>query len=299
MTEKPQTGSEVSVPTTASTHLSLDALLPPEMARAAEAIGARKAKLPPDRLLALGVLAGAFISLGALLYVVVTADARLSPGVGRLLGGLAFSLGLILVIVGGAELFTGNNLMVMALASRRITLKALLKAWALVYAANFVGAISMALIVYWSGHTRNLSGVGERTLEIATTKANLDFVEAIILGVLANILVCLAVWLALSARSVADKILAIVFPITAFVAAGFEHSIANMYFMPSGLFLKMWAPAEFWMTQDADRYEQLTWARFFLRNLLPVTIGNVIGGAALVGLVYWFIYRYRPETEAG
>jgi formate/nitrite transporter len=259
-----------------------------------------KATMRVDRLFVLGVLAGAFIALGAVFSTVATAGGDVPPGVARLLGGLTFSLGLILVVIAGAELFTGNNLMAIAFASRRIRLRALLRAWGIVYVANFLGAITTALVVYWSGETRNVAGVGTRALDIAATKTSLGFGEAILLGVLANALVCLAVWLALSARSVTDKILAIIFPVTAFVAAGFEHSIANMYFVPAGLFLKEWAPQSFWATAgtSAAAYHDLTWSRFLVDNLVPVTIGNVIGGAVLVALVYWYVYRRGVHEDA-
>ena len=272
---------------------SLDALLPSDVARAAEGVGVAKATMRFDRLFVLGVLAGAFIALGAMFSTVVTAGGGLDPGLARLLGGVVFSLGLVLVVVAGAELFTGNNLMAIAFASGRIRLGALLRAWGVVYVANFVGAVATALIVYFSGHTRNIPGVGHRALDIAATKTSLPFGQAILLGVLANALVCLAVWLAVSARSVTDKIIAIVLPVAAFVAAGFEHSIANMYFIPTGLFLKAWAPDSFWVRSGVkpSQYPDLTWSRFFLDNLLPVTIGNVIGGAGLVALVYWYVYR--------
>jgi len=272
---------------------SLDALLPADVARAAEGVGVAKATMRFERLFVLGVLAGAFISLGAMFSTVVTSGGDLDPGLARLLGGIVFSLGLVLVVVAGAELFTGNNLMVIAFASRRIRLRALLRAWGVVYVANFVGAMATALLVYFSGHTRNVPGVGRRALEIASAKTSLPFGQAILLGVLANALVCLAVWLAMSARSVTDKIVAIVLPVAAFVAASFEHSIANMYFIPTGLFLKAWAPDGFWTRSGVkpSQYPNLTWSRFLLDNLLPVTIGNLIGGAVLVGLVYWYVYR--------
>ena len=213
---------------------------------------------------------------------------------------VGYSLGLVLVVVAGAELFTGNNLMAIAFASRRIRLRALLRAWGVVYVANFIGALTTALIVYFSGHTRNVPDVGRRALEIAATKTSLPFGQAILLGVLANALVCLAVWLAMSARSVTDKIVAIVLPVAAFVAASFEHSIANMYFIPTGLFLKAWAPDSFFVRSGVkpSQYGNLTWSRFFLDNLVPVTIGNVIGGAGLVALVYWYVYR-RGVRDAG
>lgn len=279
---------------------SLDALLPADVARAAERVGVAKATMRFDRLFALGVLAGAFIALGAMFSTVVTVGGGLDPGLARLLGGLVFSLGLILVVVAGAELFTGNNLMAIAFASRRIRLRALLRAWGVVYVANFVGALATALIVYFSGHTRNVAGVGQRALEIAEVKTSLPFGQAVLLGVLANALVCLAVWLAMSARSVTDKILAIVLPVAAFVAAGFEHSIANMYFIPTGLFLKEWAPDSFWRQSGVrpSQFGDVTWSRFLLDNLVPVTIGNIIGGAVLVALVYWYVYRRGVDEPA-
>jgi formate transporter len=204
-----------------------------------------------------------------------------------------FSLGLILVVVAGAELFTGNTLVVIAAASRRVTLRQLLWGWTIVYAGNFAGALATTLLVYLSGTFESGTGaVGARALDVAATKTSLGFGEAVVLGVLANALVCLAVWMAMSARSVTDKVVAVVFPVTAFVAAGFEHSIANMEFVPAGLFIKAWAPSSFWSAIGADAadYPTITWGDFLAGNLLPVTIGNIIGGAVLVGLVYWFVY---------
>jgi formate transporter len=275
-----------------------DALLPPDIARRAETVGVAKATMRFDRLVVLSVLAGAFISLGAMFATVVTAGGGIAPGVARVLGGLVFSLGLILVVVAGAELFTGNTLVVIATASRRVRVGALLKGWLIVYVGNFVGALLTTLVIFWSGFYDGGNGaVGARALEIATTKTSLGLREAVLLGVLANALVCLAIWLAMSARSVTDKILAIVFPITAFVAAGFEHSIANMYFIPAGLFIKAWSPDSFWTAAgiSSGDYPTVTWQDFFVGNLLPVTIGNIVGGAVLVGLVYWFVYLRGRE----
>jgi formate transporter len=190
----------------------------------------------------------------------------------------------------------------MATASRRVRVGALLRSWLIVYVGNFVGALLTTLVVFWSGFFDGGDGaVGTRALEIAASKTSLGAGEAVLLGVLANALVCLAIWLSMSARSVTDKILAIVFPITAFVAAGFEHSIANMYFIPAGLFIKAWASNGFWATAGVNSadYPTVTWQDFFVGNLLPVTIGNIIGGAVLVGLVYWFVYlRGREESKA-
>lgn len=279
--------------------VSFDGLLPPAMADRAEAVGVAKASMAPLRVASLAVLGGAFIALGAIFSTSVTAGGGMAPGVSRLLGGLAFSLGLILVVVGGAELFTGNTLLVMAAANRRIAVRALLRNWAIVYVGNFVGAFATAVAVVWSGQYRFGGGaMGTRALDIATAKSSLGAREALVLGVLANALVCLAVWMSFSARSTTDRVLAIVPPIAAFVAAGFEHSVANMYFLPVGLLVKAWAPPSFWAdtaTSAAD-YEPLSWSAFFVDNLLPVTIGNIIGGGVLVGLVYWFVYLRTPTA---
>ena len=265
---------------------ALDALPPVDVARKAATVGVAKVTMPRLNVFVLAVLAGAFIGLGADFATTVMAGSSQLPfGVARLLGGLAFTLGLILVVVAGAELFTGNNLIVMAWASRRVTTRRLLGNWALVYAGNFVGAIGTVLLVYL-GRQYEFGGgaVGESALRIADAKTSLGFVQAVALGALCNALVCLAVWLTYSARTVTDKILAVVPPIAAFVAAGFEHSVANMYFIPFGLLVK----------DELDvpglALENLTWRGFLIDNLLPVTIGNVIGGAVMVGAVYWLVY---------
>jgi len=283
---------------------SFDALLPAEMAEMAEKSGVRKANLDLASSFTLAVLAGAFIALGALFSTTVVAGASggLTYGVTRLLAGAVFSLGLILVVVGGAELFTGNNLIVMAWASRRVSTGLLLRNWLVVYVGNFVGAVGTAILVYLGGqHLFGDGAVGAAALATANTKTGLGFVQAVALGTLCNTLVCLAVWLALSARSVADKVLAIVPPTAAFVAASFEHSIANMYFIPTGLFIKAGAPESFWTAigRTAADYPHLTLERFVVGNLVPVTIGNIIGGAVLVGIVYWFVYlRGRQAAPA-
>ena len=260
-----------------------DAYAPKEIAERVETIGVTKARLPLLSQIALGVLAGGFIGLGALYSTVVTSDTNLGFAVSRVLGGLAFSLGLILVVVAGAELFTGNNLSVMAWASQRITTGELLRNWLVIYCANFAGALGLVAVVYLSNHWQmNGAAVGAQAVKIAAAKAALPFSEAFLKGVLCNILVCLAVWLALAGRSIADKICAIVFPISAFVAAGFEHSVANMYLIPLGILLK-------------DRVavagaEQLNWNGLW-SNLVPVTLGNIAGGSVMVALVYYFIYQ--------
>ncbi|MCB9566066.1 MAG: formate/nitrite transporter family protein [Myxococcales bacterium] len=274
----------------------IDALLPAEMAHKAEEIGVKKAQGAALPLFALAILAGAFIALGAVFATTVaTGGAALPFGVARLLTGLSFCLGLVLVVVGGAELFTGNNLIAMAWASRRITTGALLRNWAIVYAGNFVGAIGIALLVVFAGHHHLAGGaVGATALKIAVGKLGLGFGQAIALGILCNILVCLAVWLTFSARSTTDRILAVIFPIAAFVAAGFEHSVANMYFIPVALLLEAIDPS-FVAAAGVD-VSALGWGAFFGKNLLPVTIGNVLGGSLFVAATYWAIFL-RPRAS--
>jgi formate transporter FocA len=272
-----------------------DALLPPEMAAKAAQIGVKKAHLDLVSMFVLAVLAGAFIALGAIFSTTVVAGAAgvLPFGVTRLLAGLVFSLGLILVIVGGAELFTGNTLIVMAWAGGSVSTRLLVQNWAVVFAGNFAGALATALLTFVSGqYTFGAGAIGLAALATASSKVSLGFVEAVALGILCNALVCLAVWLTFSARTTTDRILCIVPPISAFVAAGFEHSIANIYFIPIGLLIKFGAPPAFWATigKTAADYPALTWENFLLANLLPVTIGNIIGGTLLVGAVYWFVY---------
>jgi len=255
----------------------LDAYLPKEIATRVSEVGVVKARLPLLTVSILGVLAGAFIGLGALMFTLVASDTSLGFAASRLLGGLAFSLGLILVTVAGAELFTGNNLLAMAWAGGHVTTREVLVNWVVVCAANFVGALGLALLVWLSGHGGlNDGSVGRAAVRIATVKAQLTWTELFFRGVLCNVLVCMAVWMTLAGRSVVDKAVAIVFPITAFVAAGFEHSIANMYFFPLAALLG--APLG---------------AADLARNLVPVITGNIIGGSVLVALVYWLIYL-RP-----
>jgi formate/nitrite transporter len=261
-------------------HNSIDAYAPAEIAARVENAGVAKAHLHAVPTLALAVLAGAFIAFGAMLYLMTMTDSGLGLGPARLLGGVAFSLGLVLVIVGGAELFTGNSLIVFAWADRLIGTRALLRNWGLVYLGNFAGASATALMVYWSGTLGLGEGaVAETAVRVAEGKVALPVAQAFLRAVLCNVLVCLAVWLCFSAREVAGKILAIVFPITAFVALGFEHSIANMFLIPLG-----------WMSGA----QSVTLAGY-LQNLLVVTAGNIFGGGVLVALVYWLVYGHRKQ----
>ena len=294
--------------------IRIDALLPAEMAKRAEYLGVRKAEAAAPILFALAILAGAFIAMGAIFCTTVLAggisikdvagdpafSSALPYGVNRLLAGMVFCLGLILVVVGGAELFTGNNLIVMAWANQKVTTAALLRNWVIVYLGNFVGSIGTAALLFFSKQFMNGSGaVGLTALNIAKSKVELGFVQAIALGILCNALVCLAVWMTYSARSTMDKIAAIIFPITAFVAAGFEHSVANMYFIPIGIFIRDFADSSFWelIGKAPADFASITWGSFFINNLIPVTIGNIIGGTILVAGVYWLVYL-RPEKNS-
>lgn len=291
--------------------IRIDALLPAEMATRAEYLGVRKAEMPAFTMFMLSLLAGAFISLGAIFATVVAAGSMsvtaadgvvayttgLPYGVTRLLTGLVFCLGLILVVVGGAELFTGNNLIVMAWASGKVTGRALLRNWFIVYLGNFIASIATAgLMFFTKQYTFGTNAIGITALKIAVAKCDLGFMQAIALGILCNALVCLAVWLTYSARSTVDKIVAIIFPITAFVAAGFEHSVANMYFIPYALFVKGFDPEFMAAVGDkVPKLEMLTWDAFFVNNLIPVTIGNIIGGAVLVAAIYWVVFLRKTK----
>ena len=295
------------------TEVRIDALLPQEMATRAEYLGVRKAEMPFLKMFMLAVLAGAFISLGAIFATTVSAggmaltsmdgtvafNTGLPYGVTRLLTGLAFSLGLILVVVGGAELFTGNNLIVMAWANGKVTGRALLRNWVIVYLGNFVGSLGTVVLMFLTQqYTFGANSVGIAALKIGVAKVDLTFIQAVALGILANGLVCLAVWLTYSARSTLDKILAIIFPITAFVAAGFEHSIANMYFIPYALFIKDFDPIFVTTIRDkVTNLDLLTWQAFLVNNLIPVTIGNIIGGAVLVAAIYWAIFLRSDHNQ--
>ncbi len=275
--------------------ISTDAYPPPAVAQKAEAVGVTKGGLNTLSTVLLGILAGVFIGLGAMFCTVVTTDAGLGFGLTKLLGGASFCLGLILVVVAGAELFTGNCLIMMSWMSGRTSLARMLRNWGLVYFANLVGALSLVgLMFYTNQWAFNGYGVGANALLIANAKVNLTFGSALARGILCNVLVCLAVWLCFSARTVTGKILSVVFPITAFVAAGFEHSIANMYFIPMGM-LMAGQPAVLGAAGvTATGVASLTWAGF-VGNLVPVTIGNIIGGGILVGAVYWLAYLGRER----
>lgn len=268
----------------------LDAYAPVQIATRVREVGVAKATMPLPTMFALAVLAGAFIGLGALFFTVTITSGSAAQGASfglvRLAGGVTFSLGLILVVVGGAELFTGNNLIAMAWASRKVTTRQVLRNWGWVYLGNAVGAIGTAWLVWLAGiQTMGDGAVGDQMVRIARAKVSLEPLSAFARGILCNVLVCLAVWLCMGARSVTDKILAIIFPISAFVACGFEHSVANMYFLPIGMMLA------------ASTATPIALAGV-VNNLLLVTIGNIIGGTILVAFVYWSVYL-RSDVQSG
>jgi formate transporter len=293
--------------------VTFDAIMPAAMAVRAEEAGVKRAAMDPLTLLVLSVLAGAFISFGCIFATTVGAGsmainavdgapaftAGLPYGVVRLLMGLVFSLGLILVVVGGAELFTGNNLIVMAWASGKVSTRDLLTNWSLCFIGNFVGAFMTAVLMFLTAqYSFGGGGVGLLALTTANAKTSLALVPAITLGIMCNALVCLGSWMCYGARTTVDRIVTIVPPIAAFVAAGFEHCIANIYFIPLGLFIKSGASDSFWnaIGKTPEAFANLTWRNFFTANLVPVTVGNIIGGSLMVGVIYWFVYLRKQYS---
>ena len=279
---------------------SLNAYSPAEIKEAVEKVGVKKANLPFLASLMLAVIAGGGIGLGALYYTVVVSDAGLSFAAARVMGGVVFSLGLVIVLVGGAELFTGNNLIVMAWASGNVSAKEMLRNWVVVYFGNLIGALGLVILVFLSHHLDMNGGrVGLSILNTAVAKIQPDAVTLFFKGVLCNLLVCLAVWLAYAGRTVTDKIVAAILPVSAFIAAGFEHCVANMYFLPLAWLMTRTGdvPADF----DASAITMMG----IIHNLVPVTLGNIVGGAGLVGAMYWTIYRtafgksYANQGKAG
>ena len=265
---------------------NLQAYSPAEIEEAVEKVGVKKANLPFLASFMLAIVAGGGVGFGALYYTIVASDPTLGFAAVRVVGGLAFTLGLVLVLVGGAELFTGNNLIVMAWASGKVSARTMLRNWTIVYLGNFVGALGLIVLVFYSHHLDMNDGrIGMSVLSTAAGKIRPDMLTLFCKGILCNVLVCAAVWLAYAGRSVTDKILAVMLPVSAFIAAGFEHCVANMYFLPLAWLLVQTGhtPSNF----DAS----LITLPGILHNLVPVTLGNIVGGAGFVGAVYWAIYR--------
>jgi formate transporter len=275
---------------------NLQAYSPAEIKEAVEKVGVKKANLPFLVSFMLAIVAGGGVGFGAVYYTIVASDPELSFATTRVLGGLVFSLGLVLVMVGGAELFTGNNLIVMAWASGRVSTGTMLRNWTIVWFGNLLGSLGLIVLIYFSHHLDMNDGrIGLSVLNTAAGKIRPDMVTLFFKGILCNVLVCAAVWLAYAGRTVTDKVVAVILPVSAFIAAGFEHCVANMYFLPLAWLLVQTGhvPANFDVSPIT--------VSGILHNLVPVTLGNIVGGAGLVGAVYWAIYRaafgasYRAE----
>ncbi|WP_455813345.1 formate transporter FocA [Pseudomonas graminis] len=271
-----------------------DLILPSEMAKVAEDAGVYKATKHPFTTFFLAITAGVFISIAFAFYITATTGTAAVPwGLAKLVGGICFSLGLMLVVVCGADLFTSTVLTVVAKASGRITWAQLARNWIIVYVGNFIGAIFFVALIWFAGQYMAANGAwGLNVLQTADHKMHHTFVEAVCLGILANLMVCMAVWMSYSGRSLTDKMFAMVLPVAMFVASGFEHSIANMFLVPMAIIIKDFATPEFWQATgaSAEQFSHLTVSHFITDNLIPVTLGNIIGGGLLVGLTYWVIY---------
>ncbi len=271
-----------------------DLLLPSEMAKVAEDAGVYKATKHPFTTFFLAITAGVFISIAFAFYITATTGTSAVPwGLAKLVGGICFSLGLMLVVVCGADLFTSTVLTVVAKASGRITWMQLARNWIIVYVGNFIGAILFVVLIWFAGQYMAANGAwGLNVLQTADHKMHHTFIEAVCLGILANLMVCMAVWMSYSGRSLMDKMFAMVLPVAMFVASGFEHSIANMFLVPMAVIIKDFATPEFWQAtgSSAEQFSHLTVSHFITDNLIPVTLGNIIGGGLLVGLTYWVIY---------
>lgn len=269
-------------------------LLPAAMAKVAEDAGVYKATKHPLTTFFLAITAGVFISIAFVFYITATTGAEALPyGIARLTGGLCFSLGLMLVVVCGADLFTSTVLIVVAKASRRISWRQLACHWLNVYFGNLIGALLFVLLLWLAGEHNVANGAwGLNLLQTADHKMHHTFTEAVCLGILANLMVCLAVWMSYSGRSLLDKMVAMCLPVAMFVASGFEHSIANMFLIPMAMVIRQFATPDFWQATgtSAVHFSALTPGNFIVNNLLPVTLGNIIGGGLLVGLTYWVIY---------
>ncbi|WP_445374359.1 formate transporter FocA [Photorhabdus tasmaniensis] len=276
-------------------------LLPPAvMTQIADDIGVYKTTKHPAITYISAITAGVFISIAFVFYITATTGTSSVPyGLAKLVGGICFSLGLMLVVVCGADLFTSTVLTIIAKATRRITWNQMFKNWINVYLGNLIGALFFVAVIWFAGQYNVANGLwGLNVLQTADHKVHHTFIEALSLGILANLMVCLAVWMSYAGRSLMDKIFVMILPVSMFVASGFEHSIANMFLIPLGIVIKHFAPTEFWFNVGAtpEQFSQLTISHFITNNLIPVTIGNIIGGAILVGLTYWLIYL-RSEQK--
>jgi formate/nitrite transporter len=278
--------------------MDLPMFTPPQIAEKLGDVCQGKCRTPMKKFFVLAILAGVFIAFGAQLSIIVGSDVTLGFGFTKFAVGAVFSVGLMLVVVAGAELFTGDNLIVISALEKKVRWGELLKAWIAVYIGNLIGSVLIALLLYWSGlWSMNGNLVGAAALKIAGTKVGLTFVQGLVRGILCNWLVCLAVWMATSSKDVIGKLFAVFFPIMAFVASGFEHSVANMFFIPYGIILKSVPKVVEATGKTLADYAGLNWVTLWTKNLIPVTIGNIIGGAFFVGFIYWFVYLKKgPQT---
>lgn len=271
-------------------------LTPAQMAEAAEDAAYAKATGRPLKSFLLGLTAGGYIAVGFVFYITSQVGAADVPwGISKVIGGIVFATGLALVVLTGAELFTSSTLTLTARASGRITWRQLLTNWVVVYAANFLGALTIVALIFVGGVWHNADGGwGAVVLQVSSNKLSHTFIEAFTLGILCNLMVCLAVWAAYSGRTTTDKILAVTMPIALFVASGFEHSVANMFMIPLGILIKDFGGSEFFAGAGLDvaQFGDLTWANFLMDNLLPVTLGNIVGGGVMIGILYWTIFKF-------
>ena len=276
-------------------------LSPAEIAESFIETGRKKANLPAIRQFILGILGGAFIAFAA--EGSNTAIHTISSvGLSKALAGAIFATGLMMVVVAGAELFTGNCLMVISCVERKSSLAAMLKNWFFVYLGNFTGALIVASLIIASGQMDLSKGLlGGFTIKLAVGKTGLSFSHAFFMGILCNWLVCTAIWMASAAKDITGKLLAIFFPIWLFVTSGFEHSVANMYYIPAGILAKAnpdWVKAAVSLGVLPEKIDALNWGTFFTKNLIPVTLGNIVGGALFVGMIYWFVYLHKTNKRS-
>ncbi len=275
---------------------------PAEMASEAENALAHKALNNPTRAFMLALSGGGYIALGFVFFITsqVGTVEVLGYGLSRVIGGLTFSVGLALVVLTGAELFTSTSMTLVARASGLITWRRLIAHWSIVYIGNFVGAATIVALIWFAGSWHQAGGMwGKVVLNTSLAKLDHGFFEAFVLGILCNLMVCLAVWVAFAGRTITDKVLAVTGPIALFVAAGFEHSVANMFMIPLGILIKNFAPAEYWVqiATDPVAYASLEWGNFLVGNLLPVTLGNIVGGGLMIGVYYWLIFRFGKKKD--
>lgn len=275
---------------------------PAEIAQKFVEVGYRKVNLPAYKQLMLGILAGAFIAFAsqgsnAAIHTIQ------SVGLGKALAGALFTTGLMMVLITGAELFTGNMLVIVSCLEGRSKWRDALRNWFFVYAGNFLGSMLIALLIHFSGQFNFSDGLlGGFTIKVAANKVGLSFSNAFLMGVLCNWLVCMAVWMAQASKDITGKLLAVFFPIWLFITSGFEHSVANMYYIPAGIFAKtnhVWLDAAIGMGVTPEALHALNWQSFLLNNLIPVTLGNIIGGTVFVGFIFWLSFLYRKKEKSG